>query len=469
MRPAPVPALACVSLAALLGGCGSEPPSEVVAGCASGAYRLDTGELLILSPSSEGTLRYRFVDGRSGRLFPQGKGELISGEGWDAREPLVVRLQCRDERTLQWLPARGEPTRGSRLALRSTSTRFERDGLSFDARLVLPLGEPRALVVRGHGSERDAATLFAADQYLFPAHDIAILVYDKRGTGASGGDYTQDFHVLADDMVAAVAHARTLLPKELPLGVIGGSQGGWIAPLAATRTHVDFVIASFGLAESPLAEDREEVQSELRARGYGEEVLAKARRLTDATGKIMASKFESGYEELRALEESFGGEPWLEGIEGEFTGQVLRYPAWIARLVGPWYDVQTSWNYDPVPVLRAVDVPMLWVLAGKDNEAPSETTFAILRSLQAGPAQLDIARFPNADHGIIEFRETPDGRQRLGHSQGYFDLLMHWARERTLAGAFGTAQLYPDPVAPGRSTAADALPAADSSSGGGLR
>ena len=90
MRPAPVPALACVSLAALLGGCGSEPPSEVVAGCASGAYRLDTGELLILSPSSEGTLRYRFVDGRSGRLFPQGKGELISQS---STEDFVARLE----------------------------------------------------------------------------------------------------------------------------------------------------------------------------------------------------------------------------------------------------------------------------------------------------------------------------------------------------------------------------------------
>ena len=115
-----------------------------------------------------------------------------------------------------------------------------------------------------------------------------------------------------------------------------------------------------------------------------------------------------------------------------------------------------------VPTLRAVDVPMLWVLAGKDTEAPSDTTFAILRSLQQGLAQLDIVRFPNADHGIIEVRETPEGRQRLGHSAGYFDLLVHWTLERSLSGQFGSAELYPD-------AAPDAARTGEGPAGGVLR
>jgi len=50
----------------LLGGCGGdEPPRELL--CQAGAYRLDDGELLALTPSDGDTLRYRLFSGRSGR------------------------------------------------------------------------------------------------------------------------------------------------------------------------------------------------------------------------------------------------------------------------------------------------------------------------------------------------------------------------------------------------------------------
>jgi hypothetical protein len=78
---------------------------------------------------------------------------------------------------------------------------------------------------------------------------------------------------------------------------------------------------------------------------------------------------------------------------------------------------------------------MLWIVAGKDTEAPSAPTLEFLRTLQREPPQLDIAVFPNADHGILE-----DDRQ----STGYHDLLVKWIRTRKLEGQFGTAILQPD-------------------------
>ena len=68
-----------------------------------------------------------------------------------------------------------------------------------------------------------------------------MFVYDKRGTGKSTGRFTVDFSELADDAIAAVAQARKLLPN-VPVGLMGESQGGWIAPLAAARSPVDFVV-----------------------------------------------------------------------------------------------------------------------------------------------------------------------------------------------------------------------------------
>ena len=53
------------------------------------------------------------------------------------------------------------------------------------------------VVVLVHGSEHDSTLDRYALQRLFPAQGIGALVYDKRGTGVSGGTYTQDFEVLA--------------------------------------------------------------------------------------------------------------------------------------------------------------------------------------------------------------------------------------------------------------------------------
>jgi hypothetical protein len=78
---------------------------------------------------------------------------------------------------------------------------------------------------------------------------------------------------------------------------------------------------------------------------------------------------------------------------------------------------------------------MLWIVAGKDTEAPPVPTLEFLRALQPAHSQLDIAVFPNADHGIIEGDVQ---------SAGYHDLLAAWIRTRKLAGKFGTAILQPD-------------------------
>ena len=80
-------------------------------------------------------------------------------------------------------------------------------------------------------------------------------MYDKRGTGKSTGTFTHDYHLLAADAAAAVQEARRLAGSRAgKTGMHGSSQGGWVAPLAAELTPVDFVIVAFGLAVSPFDE-----------------------------------------------------------------------------------------------------------------------------------------------------------------------------------------------------------------------
>ncbi len=78
-----------------------------------------------------------------------------------------------------------------------------------------------------------------------------------------------------------------------------------MAPLAATKTPADFVIALYGLAESALAEDRDEVLMGLAEAGFGQEaVKAQALEVVAATGKVVASDFSAGWDELAAVKEN---------------------------------------------------------------------------------------------------------------------------------------------------------------------
>ena len=149
-----------------------------------------------------------------------------------------------------------------------------------------------------HGSER-TSSLNSPYAYSLAAQGISVFVYDKRGTGGSEGEYTQNFELLASDAAAALAHARTMARGRFGRsGYFGGSQGGWVAPLAATRSAADFVAIGFGLVASPIEEDREQMISEARALGLDSEALALINRMSAATSRLLLSGFYEGYKEL---------------------------------------------------------------------------------------------------------------------------------------------------------------------------
>lgn len=404
--------------------------------CYAGAYRLGN-DYIVISPSDEGALRYRVPDGRSGRLYPDDDRHFHGGPGWASREPRIAEAVfdgCPGKR-IEFRLKDGPSGVAQRVAVTRTPTTFPSIGNRLYGELFAP-EKPQALVVLVYGSGQDSAVAYSYVQHLLTYYGIAAFVYDKRGTGKSNGRFTVDFSALADDALVAMAHARKLLNAPgVPVGLMGESQGGWIAPLAAVRAPADFVIASYGLAISPLEEDRYEVMNELRAKRHDDSVVAKGRELTDITSRIMLSRFTDGLEDLRQFKAAHADAKWLQEVEGDFTGPLLRSPddqfAELRKLLG----FDAILDYDAQAALRRVRVPMLWIVAGKDTEAPPGPTLEFLRTLQPEPPQLDIAVFPNADHGIIE-----DDRQ----SVGYHDLLAKWIRTRKLEGQFGTAILQPD-------------------------
>lgn len=421
--------VAAAALAASACASGAEAPREIA--CHSGLYATEAGELLVLTPVlGEAALRWTRPDGRTGRIAPRG-AEWISTRGWtEARDGMSAALgACGAGRV------RLGSDEFARVALARMDTHFVgAQGVRLAGTLLAPAGaEPVPLVVLVHGSNRESARRYDEMPAMLAGLGVAAFVYDKRGSGGSEGRYTQDFDVLAEDARAALAEARRLLgPRTQSAGYLGRSQGGWIAPLAARDAPADFIVALYGAAYGPLYEDRAEVVQGLAAAGWGEDVQAKGAALSDAAGAIMASRFREGYGALDALRARYRREPWFDDVAGEYTGEMLRYPSWLIALFGPTRNQGTSWRYEPMPTLRALAIPQLWMLARADTEAPIAETHLRLLQLQREGKPIDLAIYPDAEHGMRQL----DGEGRpVGRVPDYYRTLAAWISGRELAGA----------------------------------
>lgn len=442
--------LACASIvAAALGGLpasatGAAPsapdarPSAGPAECHVGTYSLPGGTIVDVGRTDDG-LRWRDLDGRTGKLARDGDA-WRSTLGWtDRPDGIVVKFGPCGAGAIDFGGRRGRV-----LAFDTTEATFESRGTKLHGRLVMPRGHgPVPVVVLLQGSEFHSARDYDPLQRLLPALGVGTFVYDKRGTGASGGEYTQDFSLLADDAIAALGVARRLAAARVArIGFQGPSQGGWVAPIAASRERVDFVIVSFGLAVSVLHEDREAIEFQMRLKGHGPEIVARALEIGAAAARVFESGFVAGIEEFDAVRTRHRDAHWFKDVHGNFTGLLLAMTPEQIRTEGARFRWGTPFAYDPLPTLERLDVPQLWVVGGQDVDAPSGDTVRRLDGLIAKGRPVTLAIYPSAEHGMTEFETSADGaRTSTRYASGYFRLMADYARDGKVGGPYGAARI----------------------------
>ena len=423
------------------GVCAAMPSFATTGDCRVGLYRLEHGGFVDVAPTAKSKLRWRRNDGTSGELTEAPDGSLNSTLGWTGKSDghRVSFADCAHG-TLRF-----DGVAGERVALDTRELEFESVGAALAGRLVMPPGNGKVpLVVLVHGSEQSSALDFYSLQRLLPSAGIGVFVYDKRGTGKSSGTYTHDYHLLAVDAAEAVRTARKLAgPRATRVGFHGSSQGGWVAPLAATMTPVDFVIVAYGLAISPLQEDDEAVALDMTRHGFGEAEIRKALEVARAAQAIVLNGFQSGYEELDAVRERYAHEPWLRFVRGNVTQILLSEPREMLRDQGPVLFAGILPNYDPMPVLRRLGTPQLWILAADDIDAPVAETLRRLRELAKKGQPITTVVYPRTEHGLYEF-EVDAGGERLSTREPatYLQLMSDFIRRGKIGARYGDTTIY---------------------------
>ena len=429
----------CLALFAASAAHASEAPN-----CLIGSYRMSDGSALDIAPSDPGTLRWRTFTGETGQLHPQKDGTWTSTYGWTGRSDgkEISSSDCaKGEITFG---RKGEEETGKRIAFDVRNTVFESGGVKLVGRLVMPQGNGKVpVVVLIHGSEHDSALEFYALQRMFPAQGIGAFVYDKRGTGASGGTYTQDFDTLATDAIAALNEAKRLAGARAGrIGYQGGSEAGWVVPLAVNRAPVDFAIVGFGLAVTVMQEDQESVALDMVFHHHSAEDTKEALELARAGEHLIETRGKEGYPQFEALRQKDRNKPWYKDVHGDFLFFVLPLDKKQLDAAAKAFDFHTPFHYEPMPALRASTTPQLWILGSDDLDAPSAETAKRIQSLIAAGKNFTLAVYPGAEHGITLYELDAKG-QRLStrYAPGYFQMMADFIRDGRIGDHYGTAAI----------------------------
>jgi hypothetical protein len=393
-----------------------------------GAWLLEDGRVLTLAPGTEGTWRYRLVDsGRSGRLH-RVDDRWQEEPGFDDRTPARTTFVPTSAAGGRWREGNVEQE-VTKVPLLEREVSFQgAGGIALAGRLVIPVS-PHAspVVVLVHGSERTGAVGQWHEPYLLAAHGIGAFVYDKRGTGRSGGAFTMDFATLAADAAAAYdAAARQPGVDASRIGFEGHSQGGWVAPLAASlRPASDAVLVAYGSASSPLDEDRFQCLLDVPVADR-----AAANALVDASHVLLKSRLEQGWPAYREQVAASRRAPWFDRLGNCIARQFHRYPAWVVRkFAASRLPPGLVWDHDAGRVLEQLDQPMLWLLAAEDREAPSADTAARVEALARGGKPFRHCMFPAANHGMV-LLDRKQGGVVTGYAPGYFAAVVRFWQAR---------------------------------------
>jgi dipeptidyl aminopeptidase/acylaminoacyl peptidase len=412
----------------------------------SGAYVLEDGTQVFVSPREGKVLRYRMMNGESGALWPTAEGEYEGGPGWSERQPVVNRVKfARDDghSGFDWRRGNDDTVAHARwLDLPERVSKFLSGDVSLRGKLVLPEGTgPFPAVVIVHGSEDYSAVDYYYEPYMYAANGFAALAFDKRGTGESGGKYLQNFHVLSDDVVAAVRWLRSQPGIDgNRIHLAGFSQGGWIAPLAALKDgNIRSILVGYGVMVPVTGEDRWGYFYALQQKGFGADAVDAADRINAVMGDIV-DRGQNRWSELGSMLDASRSQPWFAAVRGsdsglgQVTGSKIPLWGWRAFL---WWRERTSGDtpfidrlYDPVPTMQKLQTPSLWLLGGEDSSAPTPWTLRELEKLQSAGRPVRYHVFPNADHGIMTFEKQENGERRyVGIEPDYYPMQIAWLRE----------------------------------------
>jgi imidazolonepropionase-like amidohydrolase/pimeloyl-ACP methyl ester carboxylesterase len=311
---------------------------------------------------------------------------------------------------------------------REEEVSFKNGDVALSGTLLLPPGKSKtAAVIFTHGSGPDSRAPYKDWALRFVKRGVAALIYDKRGVGKSTGEWrSASMEDLADDAIAGLNLLKTRAEIDTAhIGIAGHSQGGWIAPLAASRSKdAAFVITS---AASGVGPDKQSIYHRagvLRGLGFSEDAVAKATELREklyASGRLLLNNDPGAKEErakVSAELEKYAKEPWFEASE---------LPPDLKE-DNPSHGALELLFFEPGPMWQKVKVPVFLAWGDQDKVVPVEEGKSIIQKalIFGGNQDVTVRIFPGVDHGVAMVRPKDAPWDFPRSDASYYDTMAEW-------------------------------------------
>jgi dienelactone hydrolase len=302
------------------------------------------------------------------------------------------------------------------------------DGTALAGTLTRPAGvanAPAVVLIAGSGPNTRDEPISGHKPFLLLADrltraGIAVLRYDKRGVGGSGGRYSEATETeFIADAAAAAAWLRTQ-PGIDPahVGLIGHSEGAEIAPEVAHDPKIAFV----AMLAPPGMKGGDVILSQRRAIELAMGVPPAQVEQGQATEKLMIEAALSSDDPavIRAriidlLKSKGMPDGQAQAIAGETASTAFR--VFLA--------------HDPIPAIRALKVPTLVVLGSKDLQVVPADNLPAIRTALAGHKDTKIIELPGLNHLLQPaIKGTPAEYQKMETTidEGALTLIVDWVK-----------------------------------------
>ncbi|MEM8770309.1 MAG: alpha/beta hydrolase [Pseudomonadota bacterium] len=259
---------------------------------------------------------------------------------------------------------------------------------------------PAAVLISGSGPQDRDSEIFGHKPFLLLTYaltraGIAVLRYDDRGTGASGGDFSQaTTYDFADDARgAATTLKRDPRIDKARIALIGLSEGGVVAPIAH---NAGADAAALVLLSAPILP-------------YAEFIIDQVRDSALAAGASPAAAGVAAAQQQQIIDAALaaGEDPKAIASAVETALIKLGAPADQAKqqaavFGSPW--LSTYLRLDPRPELQEASVPTLALWGDKDVQVKAAKNAAALKSVATSGA-VETVILPGLNH-LLQPAET---------------------------------------------------------------
>jgi pimeloyl-ACP methyl ester carboxylesterase len=395
---------------------------------------LDGNKMSFAAPqfqmSYEGTLNDK--NDEIAGTFKQGSGSTPFVFKRIAEIPVIKRLQ--------------EPSKPYPYQEEEVSYRNLADNVKLTGTLTLPRGEgrfPAVLLISGSGSQDRDSTVAGHRPFLILSdhltrQGIAVLRVDDRGVGGSDlGSMSVTSENFMHDALAGVTFLKghkQIDPQQI--GLIGHSEGGMIAVMAAARSSdVAFIVTLAGMGQT--GDEIVQTQTGLmqRASGADPDSVANAVALVKSVDAVVKTETDGKRieDEVNAAISSQTA-AMTEAQRKAFAPVASSVKAMMAMYKLPWYRYFVT--FDPEPDLKNIKVPVLALNGELDLQvAAKENLNRIAAGLQAGGNKdFTVRAFPKLNH-LFQASQTglPSEYTTIEEtiSPAVLDTITQWVAERT--------------------------------------